>query len=43
MRLMDKSFGVVIVVIVIMAVCQAKLCFSVEQIEGQEKRIDKKA
>jgi len=32
---MDKSFGVVIVVIVIVAVCQAKLCFSVEQIEGK--------
>lgn len=35
MRLMDKSFGVVIVVIVIVAVCQARLCFSVEQIEGK--------
>lgn len=33
--MMDKSFGVVIVVIVIVAVCQAKLCFSFEQTEGK--------
>ncbi len=35
MRLADKSFGVVIAVIVIVSVCQARLCFSVEQIEGK--------
>ena len=35
MRIIDKSFWVVILVIVIGSVWQARVCFSAEQVEGK--------